>query len=90
MRYREEFKPAFCSQAYTLSPSDLGTHSSGWTISGEVHEDYYEWVNDFEASHPIFGWVRGNFETVVEAKSKKAFAHFMANHPPMEWDYWDI
>lgn len=76
--------------ARTLSPADLGSHSSGWSISGDVQEDYYEWVNYFEATHPTLGWVRGDFEDLVQAKSKKAFEHFLLNHPPHEWDYWDI
>jgi len=78
------------SPARTLDPSHLGENPSGWTISGEVHEDWYEWVNYFEAVHPVFGWVRGDYEDVVEAKSKKAYAHFIAHHAPCEWDYWDI
>ena len=76
--------------ARTLFPSDLGENPSGWTITGDVQEDYFEWVNYFEATHPVFGWVRGDYEDVVEAKSKKAYAHFIENHPPYEWDYWDI
>lgn len=76
--------------ARTLSPGDLGENPSGWTITGVVHEDYFEWVNYFEAKHPTFGWVRGDFESEIQAKSKKAFAHFLENHPPNEWDYGDI
>lgn len=76
--------------ARTLSPSDLGENPSGWTITGVVCEDYFEWVNYFEATHPTLGWVRGDYEDVVEAKSKKAYAHFIEHHPPYEWDYWDI
>lgn len=76
--------------AYTLSPAVLGENSSGWTIRGEVHEDYYEWVNEFEAVHPDFGRVWGDYEDEVHAKSKKAFEHFYKNHPPDVWDYGDI
>jgi hypothetical protein len=90
MRFKKEYSPDFKSQARTLSPHQLGTHPSGWTIVGEVWKDYYEWVNEFEATHPTLGWVRGDFESLVEAKSKKAFEHFIANHEPEEWDYWDI
>lgn len=79
-----------CAPARTLNPAHLGENSSGWTITGEICEDYYTWVNDFEATHPTLGWVRGNYEDVVEAKSKKAYAHFIEHHPPDEWDYWDI
>lgn len=66
------------------------THPSGWTIKGVVHEDYYYWVNDFEAHHSAFGKVWGNFENEVYADSEEGFAHFWANHEPDAWDYRDI
>lgn len=66
------------------------THSDGWKISGMVHEDYYTWVNDFEAVHPILGKVWGNFEKEVHADSEAAFADFYSHHSPSAWDYWDI
>lgn len=78
------------SLASTLYPEDLGTHPSGWTVSGEIHEDWMEWVNEFEATHPVLGWVRGDFESEVTASSQEAYEHFVANHPPHEWDYHDI
>ena len=76
--------------AFTLNPSDLGENTSGWTIKGDVHEDYFEWVNEFEAFHPDFGRVWGDFENEVYADSEEAFEHFYENHPPEYWDYWDI
>ena len=76
--------------ARTLGPKVIGENPSGWTILGEVRDDHYSWVNYFEASHPTLGWVRGDYEDVVEAKSKKAYDHFTKHHPPSEWDYWDI
>lgn len=101
MKYREEGLKD--QMAHTLEPEqvfgpghrhEVGphsyTHASGWTISGSISEDYYYWVNDFEATHPVHGWVKGNFEDFVEAKSKRGFDHFIANHPPHTWDYWDI
>ena len=93
MSYTKKFHQPnnFQSWANTLDPSDLGFHpESGWTIEGEVHEDYFEWVNDFVATHPKYGRIEGNFETEVTARSKRAFDHFYANHPPKEWDYYDI
>ncbi len=66
------------------------THSDGWTISGEVQEDYYYWVNDFEASHPTLGKVCGNFEGEVHADSEEAFKDFWTRHEPEAWDYQDI
>ena len=76
--------------AHTLEPKCIGANESGWTIKGEVHEDYYEWVNEFEAVHPTYGKVWGNFESVVYADTEEGFNHFIENHPPTEWDYWDI
>lgn len=66
------------------------THGDGWAISGEVREDYYTWVNDFEALHPQFGKVWGNFENEVYADSEEGFADFFAKHAPTAWDYADI
>ncbi len=66
------------------------THESGWTIKGEVHEDYYEWVNDFEATHPKLGKVAGNFESEVTADSEECFSDFWKHHEPEAWDYGDI
>ena len=66
------------------------THDDGWTISGAVYEDYYEWVNDFKAYHPKYGRVWGNFEEEVYADSEEGFKHFYENHEPMAWDYGDI
>lgn len=66
------------------------THDSGWTISGKVIEDRYLWVNEFQASHPVFGFVSGDFEKEIVASSKEAFDHFAKNHPYEEWDYGDI
>jgi len=66
------------------------THESGWTISGRLYEDYFVWVNEFEATHPFFGRVWGDFEDVVYADSEEGYADFVKNHPPEEWDYWDI
>lgn len=76
--------------AFTLDPSCLGLNESGWTIEGQVHEDWYEWVNEFEASHPDFGRVWGDYESEVHADSEAAFEHFFNNYPPQLWDYWDI
>ena len=76
--------------ALTICPSYIGKNDSGWAISGEICEDYYEWVNDFEATHFDLGWVRGNFEDTVEASSQEAYDHFYENHTPDVWDYRDI
>lgn len=78
------------NNALTLHPSEIGNNASGWEIEGEIHEDYYEWVNYFEAVHPDFGFVYGDFENVVYASSEEAYNHFMQCHAPQSWDYADI
>jgi hypothetical protein len=81
----------FNSMARTLDPGDLGFHEKdGWTIEGEVVEDWYEWVNDFTAFHPVYGRIEGNFETEVTAETQLALDHFLHHHPFIEWDYYDI
>ena len=87
--------------ALTLSPREVTrkdiesgchkrTHKDGWIIEGEIHEDYYVWVNDFKAKHPKLGKVWGNFEGKVYAEKKKGFKDFYEKHTPEAWDYWDI
>jgi hypothetical protein len=101
--YVKTFEKSFSSQAITLRPYEVYgpckkqasgwhqfTHSDGWTICGVVSEDYYLWVNDFDASHPTLGWVKGNFESEVRARSRKAYEDFVSKHEPHFWDYDDI
>ena len=78
--------------ALTLRPDYVleSPHKNGWTIEGKILEDYYEWVNDFEAFHPVFGRVWGNFESEVHADSEEGFNNFYNNFPPEDWDYGDI
>lgn len=66
------------------------SHSDGWTIGGEVHEEYCVWVNDFVAFHPVHGFLYGDFEHVVYAETEEAFKHFMEHHAPEAWDYLEI
>jgi len=87
--YSQEVQNAMWS-ARTLSPGDIGTHDDGWTIEGVVCEDYYEWVNDFTATHPVYGKIEGNFEHEVTAESQLALDHFLKYHMYVEWDYADI
>lgn len=78
--------------ALTLATCEVtdSPHADGWTVTGEIHEDYLEWVNEFEAVHTTLGRVWGNFEEIVYASSKEAFDNFMVNHAPEAWDYQDI
>jgi len=76
--------------ANTLPPEYPGVNISGWVIKGEIHNDWYDWVNEFEAEHPIYGKVWGDFENEVFADSEEGINNFIENHPPEEWDYHDI
>lgn len=76
--------------ARTLCPTVVGKNASGWQVKAEVLEDYYEWVNHFEAFHPLYGIVYGDFEDAVTASSEAALQHFLSAHPVEDWDYWDI
>ena len=96
------FTPRFKSEARTLRPEEVTetefwnrglqsrTHADGWTIEGVIKEDYYYWVNEFVAEHPLYGIVRGDFEKEVQASSEEAFIHFTERHHILIWDYHDI
>jgi len=77
--------------ANTLRPEDIGSHPDpdGWFVEGEVHEDWYEWVNEFSATKGRWK-VWGDFEHTVYATNEKAYNDFIKYHEPNEWDYWDI
>ena len=76
--------------AKTLEPEYIGEHN-GWIVTGEIHEDYYKWVNSFEAYKiGTEEFVRGDFENIVEASSKEAYDEFVKLFPPVDWDYWEI
>lgn len=78
------------SKAVGHEPHVWKIHPSGWAIRGEIKEDWSTWVNEFEAVHPQFGQVWGDFENKVYAYSEEGFNHFFDNHPPEVWDYSDI
>lgn len=78
------------TDAKTLNVEYIGNNMSGWLIKGDIKEDYYEWVNYFQAIHPIYGKVFGDFEKGVFASSEKALKHFIKHHPYEVWDYYDI
>lgn len=87
--YRKKL-PESPGGARTLPAHNGFIKDTGWTIDAEIHEDYYEWINEFKASHPKYGKVWGNFEDIVYASSKKAYERFLKDHPYTEWDYQDI
>lgn len=68
----------------------MKTHDDGWTIIGDIKEDYYEWVNEFIAIHPKYGKVWGDFEDKVFADSMDGLNDFYTKHTPVDWDYGDI
>lgn len=88
-KYGQHFESHY-GGALTLNPNFIGKNKSGWTISGDIKEDYYTWVNEFVAEHPVYGKIRGDFEKTVYAESEEAFNHFYENHKPSDWDYQDI
>jgi hypothetical protein len=99
--FEKKFEMSFGSEARTLNTDEVNaaeevcghssrTHEDGWTISGVVVEDYYYWVNVFEASHPVLGRVWGDFETIVCADSEEGYNAFVSAHGPEHWDYYDI
>lgn len=81
--------------ALTLDPSCLGKHEDGWEVIGNIHEDYYKWVNSFVAYNHCSDtwneqWVAGDFESEVYASSQEAYDDFIYKYPPEAWDYMDI
>lgn len=78
------------SLAFTMKEDYVGSNPSGWVILGEVHEDYYKWVNLFTAYHPEHGIVTGDFEKIIVYSSERALLELLSSHPPEEWDYHDI
>lgn len=85
-----EAEDMYGTEARTLCPTCIGDNDSGWTIEGEIHEDYYEWVNNFKAVHAKYGMVSGDYETQVFSTSKEGYKHFNQHHPYEKWDYMDI
>lgn len=77
-------------------PNDVfeRTHPDGWTIKGVMCNDWYSWVEVFEATHPQFGKVWRTDEDVknhtVKATSQEAYDNFIINHELSEMDYDDI
>ena len=56
-------------------------HENGWKISGEIHEDYFVWVNEFSAEHPEYGKVWGDFESKVYADTPESLRVFIKEFP---------
>jgi hypothetical protein len=69
------------------------THKNGWTISGQIVEDWVSWVPFITAFHKIYGIIYGDFSEeiiVVSDNPDKALFHFLDNNIPLVWTSWDI
>lgn len=70
------------------------THPDGWTIKGVMCNDWYSWVEVFEATHPQFGKVWRTEEDAknhtVKATTREAYDNFVINHEFIGFCYDDI
>ena len=81
------------ASTFTISLDVLGQTVEGWTINGEISEDYFEWCENFIAVHPVYGTVRGFREgNEVTGESDEAIDAFLAVFTPYigTFDYQDI
>lgn len=92
-------KPSEVCELYEDNPKDreLPTHelckrkhADGWVIQGYIQEIYYTWVNRFDARHPKFGRVWGDFDNLVYFDKREGLEDFIRKHRPYMWDYFDI
>lgn len=69
-------------------------HLDGWTIKGVMCNDWYSWVEVFEATHPQFGKVWRTEEDAknhtVKATTREAYDNFIINHEFIGFCYDDI
>jgi hypothetical protein len=47
-------------------------------------------VEDFTASHPVYGKISGSYGNKIIAETELAFNHFFEHHPYEKFDYGDI
>jgi hypothetical protein len=69
------------------------THKNGWTISGQIEEDWVSWVSFITAFHKSYGIIYGHFSEeiiVVSDNPDEALFHFLDNNTPLVWNSWDI
>ena len=62
-------------------------HDNGWTITGQIQEDYYSWVLEFVAFHPQYGMVWGNIDQEILATSEEAWLMFSREFPAEPFDF---
>lgn len=82
MNWKFEIPP--CGRIFTR------IHSNGWTITGNMSNDYYSWVEKFEAIHPTFGKIVGVVDDKIYATSEEGYEDFIKNHPITGMDLDDI
>lgn len=87
--YSKPFDIMFDSNAITLHTNAL--ESKSWEVTGKIHEDYYEWINDFYAvEKSTNNIVFGNFESKVYATDEDTYIRFRKDIKVVNWDYQDI
>jgi hypothetical protein len=58
-------------------------HNNGWIISATITNDgKNKWIDHFEARHPKYGTVVGDFNKQVVSKTKPAFEDFVKSFLP--------
>jgi hypothetical protein len=81
----EYIEPNYGIEIYTK------THSDGWTISGVIYENWFKWVPEFTACHPVYGSIFSVFhEFKVMSESREAYNHFITHHPIFVLDLYDV
>lgn len=83
------------SVALTLSPYILDKQNKNdWFFKAKIQEDYYQWINFFEATHPKYGKIFGDFEIGIHypKENKEALNDFLEKTFQYLnlWDYMDI
>lgn len=68
---------------------ELGKPYKGWTVYAPVNEDYYSWIESFEA-YKNDEWVVGDFDYIVYSSSKAAFDDFTRHFRPKIFNSGDI
>lgn len=83
--------------AFTFSPLILNKENDHqWIFNAEVQEDYYEWINGFEAIHPKFGKVCGNLEKHIKFEKNQNEEELLIDFIKQNlkfmlvWNYLDI
>jgi hypothetical protein len=66
-------------------------HSSGWEIKACLeYDDYYSYVENFVAIHPVYGKITADLSKEIIAESKKAYEHFILHHPLKVFNFANI